>query len=1053
MAKFLLHGLWVQRSGLHLWIEQVEGHRIVLPEAVDPGTFPAAVEKILLRASFRHRLRTTLRTPKGREVALTIPSAAYGPAEAMALFDRLAFLDPLGVPEGAPRRTASAGERTSIGADLMWLLRMYLGLNRFVRGGRVVIKLAYEDNQWYPQWQLAESLEERSWVAAMMLAAPEVLTVNNRNLDEDITQTWPHWIASRLLQDLPDAKGLDRRHEFTRALLGSTPLRRGGSGLLHRLNAWKASVSTNDLQLVAIVEEPAEGDTEARSADEQLWPVRVQLASSRSSPQPVRVADLDRGTLALAEDVHREAVEVSPLLDVDNYGLLAPRARAVPGVLTDEALGQGRVGDWDVYLTTAQIVDFAQRDAARLRGAGVRVMLPKSWTVAQAHAKLKTAAHKADPAMRPSLLGMDQLLDFNWKVSLGDVELGEAEMEELIHSKSGLIKLQDRWVLADQRSVAKVAEYMRRLGARSKKALAERIEELEREIAQLRSQGDSSWRKLDRELNELRLQQAEQEAAGSGQLTAAELRELALEASADDPLEIVGTDWQSALIGGENALDLPAPEQVEVPVGVHAQLRDYQRRGLDWLYWMSRNGLGAVLADDMGLGKTLQLLSVIAVERDRDESMGPTLVVAPTSVVGNWASEAARFMPGLRVLVHHGAQRLQGDEFLRAVSSDAVVVASYGVVSRDVSLLRQVRWDHVVLDEAQHVKNATTKAARAVRALPARHRIALTGTPMENHLAELHSILDFTNPGILGTKSFFRHRFAKPIERDRDEEQAQWLRRLTAPFILRRLKTDPAVVDDLPEKNEHVVTVTMTPEQTALYQAYVEHTKQRIAEAQEGFERSGLILSSLTRIKQICNHPAHFLGDGSGVTANGQHRSGKVAELMRLLDAAVSGEERVLIFTQYRAFGEILEPYLSERLGVEIPFLHGGLSRVKRAEMVDHFQSPEGPPAMLLSLKAGGTGLNLTAASVVIHMDRWWNPAVENQATDRAYRIGQRKDVTVYKMITAGTMEESIQDILDGKSHLAGVVIGHGEGWITELSPEQLAELMSYRGGKAGGDE
>ena len=342
------------------------------------------------------------------------------------------------------------------------------------------------------------------------------------------------------------------------------------------------------------------------------------------------------------------------------------------------------------------------------------------------------------------------------------------------------------------------------------------------------------------------------------------------------------------------------------------------------------------------------------------------------------------------------------------------------------------------------MKNPSTRSSRAVRAIPTRHRIALTGTPMENHLAEMRSILDFTNPGVLGNASFFRNHFAKPIERDHDEGLAGQLRRLSAPFILRRLKTDPAVVDDLPEKNEHVVTVRMTSEQAALYQAYVEDVQRRITSS-EGMARRGLILASLTRIKQICNHPAHFLGDGSAVTRGGRHRSGKVAQLVSLLDAAVAGEERVLIFTQYRAFGQLLQPYLSERFGEDIPFLHGGVSRATRAKMVDRFQSPDGPPAMLLSLKAGGTGLNLTAASVVIHMDRWWNPAVENQATDRAYRIGQRKDVTVYKMITAGTLEESIQDILDGKSQLAGAVIGQGEGWITELDPEQLAELMSYR--------
>ena len=326
-----------------------------------------------------------------------------------------------------------------------------------------------------------------------------------------------------------------------------------------------------------------------------------------------------------------------------------------------------------------------------------------------------------------------------------------------------------------------------------------------------------------------------------------------------------------------------------------------------------------------------------------------------------------------------------------------------------------------MLDEAQAIKNAGTKASKSVRSIPARQRIALTGTPIENKLSELRSILDFVNPGMLGSQTFFRNHFAKVIESRRDQELAdemgERLQRLTAPFILRRLKTDTAIIQDLPEKAEHVLTVDMTPEQAALYKALVD-AMQRELEERKGIARKGLVLATITRIKQICNHPAHFLGDGSAVTIKGAHRSGKVRKLMELLTAAVETDQRVLIFTQYKAFGDILQPYLSDWLGEDVPFLHGGVGKSARDAMVERFQSDDGPRAMLLSLKAGGTGLNLTAASMVIHMDRWWNPAVENQATDRAFRIGQRKDVTVYKLITRGTMEESIQDILDGKTCL-----------------------------------
>ena len=374
------------------------------------------------------------------------------------------------------------------------------------------------------------------------------------------------------------------------------------------------------------------------------------------------------------------------------------------------------------------------------------------------------------------------------------------------------------------------------------------------------------------------------------------------------------------------------------------------------------------------------------------------------------------------------------------------MITSYGVVGRDARELALVEWDHVVCDEAQAIKNSGTQASKSVRALPARHRIALTGTPIENKLSELRSILDFVNPGMLGSQSFFRNHFAKAIEREGSDVMAERLRLLTGPFILRRLKTDPNIIDDLPEKSEQIITVRMTDEQAALYKALVNDVEQALGKKKEGISRRGLILASLTRIKQICNHPAHFLGDGSPVTIKGVHRSGKVQKLMELLDNAIETDQRVLIFTQYKAFGDILQPFLSERLGGKIPFLHGGVGKTARDKMVEDFQTDNGPRAMILSLKAGGTGLNLTAASMVIHLDRWWNPAVENQATDRAFRIGQDKNVTVYKIITRGTMEESIQDILDGKTQLAGTVVGQGEGWITELDTDDLAQLISYRG-------
>ncbi|RNE48426.1 DEAD/DEAH box helicase [Corynebacterium alimapuense] len=1023
MPSFLLHGLWMT-SGLHLWVEQVQGHRVILPSSAPEDAFPPAARSLLDDRSFRHPLRVQLRTPKGKEVTLGIPTAAYAPEQAVTVLSQLAFLL-------EPGAAATKSQRKSIAPDLEWLVRMNLGMTRFAAAGRVVPKLAFEDGQWWPQWQLASGLGERGWLAEMIAAAPGILTANNRRLDE-IADSLIHWNASALLSEVADSTRPYPWHDFADSILHSTPLRRGGPTLLRSIKEWKDSITSVDLQLVIIVEEPPKNAVEITDADDATWPLRVQVRSGTDAPRPIKVEELDRASVEKLRESQRRAIAVSELLDP------AQRTRFAE-------YHSNQAGDWDVHLTTAEIVDLVSRDVARLQAAGFNVMLPKAWSSYETKAHLETSEIR-DPAVAATKahIGLDQLVEYNWRLSVGDVELSDEEMAELVNSKSGLIRLRGEWVMADATALGKITGYMDELAATSRKR---RLKELEQSAAvaeRARVAEQPGWEALVADVD-ARREDFNQDFSGqheAGEVTLAELRQLAVEAMAEEPVEFTGSGWHSSLLGGTSA---PAPERIDLPDTVHAQLRDYQHRGVDWLYWMSRNNLGAVLADDMGLGKTLQLLAMLAVEHDRGEAPAPTMVVAPTSVVGNWAKEAARFVPSLRVLVHHGPDRLHGEQLTEALAQTDLFVTSYGVVGRDFQELGEINWDRVVLDEAQAIKNSSTRSSKAVRSLPSRHRIALTGTPVENRLSEMRSILDFCNPGVLGSTSFFRNHFAKAIEREQDEAMTGRLRQLTAPFILRRLKTDPTIIDDLPEKNEEIITVEMTAEQAALYKALVDDVQLQL-EQRHGMARRGLVLATITRIKQICNHPAHYLGDGSSVTLKGRHRSGKVEELIRLIDAAVESDQRMLIFTQYRAFGDLLAPYLSERLGERIPFLHGGVSKTGRDRMVAGFQADDGPRAMILSLKAGGTGLNLTAASIVVHMDRWWNPAVENQATDRAFRIGQERNVAVYKMITAGTLEESIQDILDGKTELAGAVIGEGEGWITELGPDQLAELMSYRG-------
>jgi SNF2 family DNA or RNA helicase len=476
---------------------------------------------------------------------------------------------------------------------------------------------------------------------------------------------------------------------------------------------------------------------------------------------------------------------------------------------------------------------------------------------------------------------------------------------------------------------------------------------------------------------------------------------------------------------------------LEPPATFTGRLRPYQQRGLSWLGFLARLGLGACLADDMGLGKTVQLLALEACERD-GQAAAPTLLLCPMSLVGNWQREAARFAPGLRVYAHHGPHRSRGDELHERLSGVDLVVSTYATATRDVDVLAALTWRRLVLDEAQAIKNSLSTTARAVRRLPAQHRVALTGTPVENRLAELWSVMDVLNPGILGTPETFRTRYAVPVERHGDADAAGLLRRITRPYLLRRVKTDPTVIDDLPEKIEIRQDYRLTTEQASLYRTVVDDMMARI-EGSDGIARRGNVLAAMAKLKQVCNHPAQLLHDRSPIGA----RSGKVIRLEEILAEVVAEGDKVLCFTQFTEFGEMLVPHLSARFDQEVLFLHGGTSRARRDEMVCRFQSAGGPSIFLLSLKAGGTGLNLTAANHVVHLDRWWNPAVENQATDRAFRIGQRRTVQVRKFCAAGTLEERIDAMIERKKALAEMVISDGEGWLTELSTAELRQLFT----------
>jgi non-specific serine/threonine protein kinase len=590
-------------------------------------------------------------------------------------------------------------------------------------------------------------------------------------------------------------------------------------------------------------------------------------------------------------------------------------------------------------------------------------------------------------------VGFESIAEFRYDLAIGGEVLTAEELAELTERTSPLVRLRGQWIELDARRLAAGLKLVGR----------------------------------------------------TGQATVGELLRLGLGVPSSVPIEtgdlpVEGVDahgWLGDLLSGGTEHRLGP---VALPDSFDGRLRPYQARGLAWLDFLGRAGLGGILADDMGLGKTVQLLALLAYEPPG----WPTLLVCPMSLVGNWQREAARFTPQLRLHVHHGAERTRGPAFAEAIAGCDLVITTYALAARDAADLRKINWRRVVADEAQAIKNAATKQATAIRTIPAASRIAVTGTPVENRLADLWSILEFANPGLLGSAAAFKKRYAEPIERRGDDDAAERLRQFTQPFILRRVKTDRSVIADLPEKLEMDLLCNLTAEQAGLYQAVVDEMLERVRAA-EGIERRGLVLATMTKLKQVCNHPAHFLRDGSRLAG----RSGKLERLDEILDEVLAVGEKALLFTQYAEFGALLRGHLAGRFGREVLFLHGGVPKPGRDEMVARFQADDAgsPPLFVLSLKAGGTGLTLTAANHVLHVDRWWNPAVEDQATDRAFRIGQRRTVQVRKFVCAGTIEEKIATMIRDKRGLAAKIVGTGEHWLTELSTGQLAELVRLEAG------
>ena len=757
--------------------------------------------------------------------------------------------------------------------------------------------------------------------------------------------------------------------------------------LYRQVRNWRKPISLSTatpFRLCLKLEEPA--DKTKKSSGE--WFVHFFLQSLS-----------DPGLLIPAEHVWKPSPEEAKVLNTDYFDAkefllssLGIASTICPRI--ENSLRQDAPTGYS--LDTEGAYEFLTLRQLALEQAGFGALTPEWWTPNGSKYRLGTRAMLAETANPPSgkkqTFSLEQVLEFNWEITLAGEKVSRNELEELAKSKIPLVHMRDHWIQLGEREIDRALE----ITDKDHKAKAPL-----RDIVQM--------------------------ALGAAK-------------SSDEFLfdGVEASGWVHEFLG--QLQGATTFEELEVPSGFRGELRPYQLRGYSWLAFLRKWGLGACLADDMGLGKTIQALTLIQHEWEQGHQK-PYLIICPTSLTGNWYKETKKFTPELPVLVHHGVNRNKGAAFKKDAEKFAIIISSYSLLHRDIEILKTIDWGGAILDEAQNIKNPKTKQARSARAIKAENRIALTGTPIENNVGDLWSIMEFLNGGFLGSQADFKRNYILPIQANRDPAAIRNLKTLTNPFILRRLKSDKTIIKDLPGKMEMKVYCNLTKEQAALYQNLVQDVENAL-ESTEGIQRKGLVLATLTKLKQICNHPAQYLSEDKPFT----DRSGKLARLTEMMEEIIEVDERALIFTQFVEMGKIMQQHLQDTFGQEVIFLHGGVSKKARDKMIDRFQEEaNGPHIFVLSLKAGGTGLNLTRANHVFHYDRWWNPAVEDQATDRVYRIGQTKNVQIHKFLCAGTLEERIDDMLEHKKDVADSIVGSDEAWLTELSTEDLKSLFQLQ--------
>ena len=826
-----------------------------------------------------------------------------------------------------------------------------------------------------------------------------VLQFLNQSIDAFVrgrltaTSLWP---ASRRTRPTLHQQWLHALVSSESALTGSPQELASFAKTLHAwLEQIRPSMIDAPFRTCFRLDPPVEKSEEAKEASTD-WQISFHLQ-----------ANDDRSLLVPAEKVWQERSGVLTFLkrkfENPQERLLADLGKAERLFPTIEAsLRTAR--PTGLTLNTGQAYQFLREAAPLLEESGFGVLIPPWWQKRSARVGVKLRVKpKGNGQAGAGLMGLESIVSYDWNIAIGETTLTLKEFEKLVGLKQPLVQIRGQWVELRPEEIEAAIAFFQKKRARKEMTLGEALR------------------------------------IGVGHETAEmglPILDMEVEGWIKDVLDRLSQRVQLA--------------SIDAPTTFQGKLRPYQAKGLSWLAFLRQFGFGACLADDMGLGKTAQMIALLLYHRAiREPSLPsiPTLIICPMSIVGNWQREIQRFAPSLSVMVHHGHERLSGSDFEEEARKHDVVITTYALALRDKEHLASIVWDNVVVDEAQNIKNETAKQTQAIKSLEAQAKIALTGTPVENRLSELWSIMEFLNPGYLGSATDFRKSFALPIERYRNAERAETLKNLIQPFVLRRVKTDKEIIKDLPDKMEMKVFCNLTQEQASLYEAVVREMMEKIEQA-EGIARRGLVLATLMRLKQVCNHPAQYMGDSSSLP----RRSGKLARLEEMLEEVLAAGDKALIFTQFAEMGTLLRGYLQETLGRETLFLHGGVAKKQRDSMVQRFQEErKGAPLFILSLKAGGVGLNLTGANHVFHFDRWWNPAVENQATDRAFRIGQTKNVQVHKFVCVGTLEERIDQMIEQKKELAESIVGSGENWVTEMSTDQLKELFALSREAVGG--